>query len=105
MADRRRRAVPGVDTGIVAEREQYVPDGRDERGVISARQVRPSDGSCKQRISDEQMLVGLAFTPHLQADSARTVAWRVMRAHFASAERNDLAGRIELVHRGRRIHL
>lgn len=95
----------GVHASVVTKRKQDGPDGGDQRCVVAARQVRASNRSREQRVADEQVLddrrVGAA---HREADPARTMTRSVKRARLAVAERDDLARRVELVHRRRRIH-
>lgn len=97
--------MPGVHAGVVTKRKQDGPDGGDQRRVVATRQVRASNRSREQRVADEQVLddrrVG---TAHREADAAWTMTRSVKRARLAVAERDDLARRIELVHRRRRIH-
>ena len=94
-----------VHAGVVTKRKQDGPDGGDQRCVVATRQVRPSNRSREERVADEQVLddrrVGRA---HREADAARTMTRSVKRARLAVAERDDLARRVELVHRRRRIH-
>ena len=70
-----------MDDRIVAKRKEDVPNRRDERPVVCAGQIGPSDRTGKQRVADEELLADCAFLSHLQAYPARTVTRRVMRPH------------------------
>ena len=56
LTNRRARAMSRVHAGVVAKRKQDGPDGRDQRFVVAARQVRTSNRSREQRVADEQVL-------------------------------------------------
>jgi len=94
-----------VHVGVVTKRKQDGPYGSDQRGMVATRQVRASNRSGEQRVADEQVLDDRrAGTAHLEADPAWTMTGRVKRACLAVAEWDDLARRVEHVHRRRRIH-
>lgn len=97
--------MPRVYAGVVTERKQDGPDGGDQRWVIATRQVRASNRSREQRVADEQVLDDRrACTAYLEADPAWAMTRSVKRARLAVAEGDDLARRVERVHRRRWIH-
>src|SRR5262245_16952842 len=89
----------GMDHGGVPEREQDVPNRRDEDLEVAARQIGPSDRTRKQRVPDEQLVAGRAGSADLQADATWTVAGRVMPVDLVGPKRDDLARLIKDVDR------
>src|SRR6185437_8659437 len=65
LPDRCRGTVAWIHTGVIAEGEQRRSDRTDQRRIITARQIRATDRSRKERIADEQILPGLAASPNL----------------------------------------
>jgi CheY-like chemotaxis protein len=103
LADGRRRTVAGVHFRVVAERKEHPTYGLNQCHVVAPRQVGTPDRSGKERIADEQLLANRSSSSNLQAHASRAVAWRVVRLRAEVAERDDLSGRIEHVHRRRRL--
>ncbi len=94
--------MPRMHSRVIAERKEHVPDRRDERVVVAARQVRSSYRPRKERIAHEQILARSASRSDLQADAAGTMPRRVVRPRVAVAEGDRLAVLVELVHGGER---
>jgi len=53
LANRRRRAVAGVNDHVVGQREQLVADAGDQRIEVAAGEIRPADTPLKQHIATE----------------------------------------------------
>ncbi len=88
-----------MDASGIAKRKQHGSNRFDQRGKVAARQVGSADRSRKQRVADEQIVATLSHLANLQADPAGAVSWRAVHSRLVVAERHDLSGRIELVHR------
>src|SRR5947207_8301046 len=99
LADRRVRSVSWMNDRIVAEREEDRANRGDQRVVIAARQIGAADRAGKQRVADEELLPRQAFFPDLETDAAGAMTRRVVRPHFAGAEPDDVARRVEHVDR------
>jgi CheY-like chemotaxis protein len=67
--------------------------------MVASGKVGPPDRPGEQGVAHEEVLAGLLLQPDLQADAAGTMARCVMRRGHALAERDDLAGRKELIDR------
>jgi CheY-like chemotaxis protein len=99
LADGGARAMSRVDAGRIPKRKQHGSNRANQRGMIAARQIGSADRTGKQRIPDEQIVATLSLLADLEADSAGAMARGVMHSRLVVAERQDLPGRIELVHR------
>src|SRR3990172_8362072 len=87
MADRRRRAVAGINHDVVRKREQLIPDAGDERIEIATREICPANAALKQYVPVEDGLLTL----DVEHDVPGRVAGREARLEAQRADFENLA--------------
>src|SRR5688500_19119215 len=90
VANRRVRAMAGMNDRVVPEGKQHASYGRDERRVIAAREIGAADRSGEKRVANEQLPADFALFSNLQTDPTRTMSRRVVRAGFERPEPDHL---------------
>ena len=89
--------MPRIDACLVAEWKQHGPNRSDEGRIVATGKVGSTDGASEKRIAHEQVRPALAWSSHLEADTARTMPRCMVRTHLVLAEGNFLAWSVKAV--------
>src|SRR5262245_19511471 len=86
-----------VDHRDIRERKQHVCDRSNQRVVIPAWEVGPSNRSSKQRVAHEQFTRRTGLATDGETHAPRTMPWRMQHVDDVAAEAYRLGRLVEAV--------